>query len=33
MEERKEDYTDGIATNGERVMPRLESERKQKMKS
>jgi len=33
MEEKKEDYTDGVATNGQRVMPRLESKRKQKMKS
>jgi len=33
MEEKKEDYTDGVATNGQRVVPRLESKRKQKMKS
>ena len=29
----EEDCTDGVATNGQRVMPRLESKRKQKMKS
>ena len=33
MEGKKEDYTDGVATNGQRVMPRLESKRKQEMKS
>jgi hypothetical protein len=33
MEEKKKDYTDGVETNGQRVMPRLESKRKQKMKN
>jgi hypothetical protein len=33
MEGKKEDYTDDVATNGQRVMPRLESKRKQEMKS
>jgi hypothetical protein len=33
MEGKKEDYNDGVATNGQRVMPRLESKRKQEMKS
>jgi hypothetical protein len=30
VEEKEEDNTDGVATNGQRVMPRLESKRKQK---
>ena len=33
MEEKEEDSTDGVATNGQRVMPRLESKTKQNMKS
>jgi hypothetical protein len=33
MEEKEEDSTDGLATNGQRGIPRLESKRKQNMKS